>query len=163
MAGRTQLETGGVSILLTRVGGSVRASTGGGTITAWFVPEEPAEAAALPKASKPLKLLGASQLESGQGDIVVYLPRELAVTIDATIEMAADHRIEADPSLPVKVTFPDSGTGGSRGFGTVRGECELNGGGEVLPRKTVAGKIPLKPGATDRQIPSQPEEITQLA
>jgi len=162
VAGPTQLETGGGSIFLTRVGGSVRASTGAGTITAWFVPEEPAEAAALPKARKPMKLLGASQLESGQGDIVVYLPRELAVTIDATIEMAADHRIEADPSLPVKVTFPDSGTGGSRGFGTVRGECELNGGGEVLRLKTVAGNIRLKLGDTDPQIRLQREQINEL-
>jgi len=109
-----------------------------------------------------MKLLGASQLESGQGDIVVYLPRELAVTIDATIEMAADHRIEADPSLPVKVTFPDSGTGGSRGFGTVRGECELNGGGEVLRLKTVAGNIRLKLGDTDPQIRLQREQINEL-
>src|SRR3989441_58783 len=162
VAGPTQLETGGGSIFLTRVGGSVRASTGAGTITAWFVPEEPAEAAALPKARKPMKLLGASQLESGQGDIVVYLPRELAVTIDATIEMAADHRIEADPSLPVKVTFPDSGAGGLRGFGTVRGECELNGGGEVLRLKTVAGNIRLKLGDTDPQIRLQREQINEL-
>src|SRR5207245_8822227 len=130
VAGPPQLETGGGSIFLTRVGGPVRASTGAGTITAWFVPEEPAEAA-LPKARKPIKLLGASQLESGQGDIVVYLPRELAVTIDATIEMAADHRIEADPSLPVKVTFPDSGTGGSRRVGNVRRGRAAVGTGEV--------------------------------
>lgn len=162
VAGSTQLETGGGSIFLTRVGGPVRASTGAGTITAWFVPEEPAEPATLPKARKPIKLLGASQLESGQGDIVVYLPRELAVTIDATIEMAADHRIEADPSLPVKVTFPDSGPGGLRGFGTVRGECELNGGGEVLRLKTVAGNIRLKLGDTDPQIRLQREQIKEL-
>jgi len=162
VAGSTQLETGGGSIFLTRVGGPVRASTGAGTITAWFVPEEPAEAATRPKARKPIKLLGASQLESGQGDIVVYLPRELAVTIDATIEMAADHRIEADPSLPVKVTFPDSGPGGLGGFGTVRWECELNGGGEVLRLKTVAGNIRLKLGDTDPQIRLQREQIKEL-
>lgn len=162
VAGSTQLETSGGSIFLTRVGGQVRASTGAGTITAWFVPEEPSEAATLPKPRKPIKLLGASQLESGQGDIVVYLPRELAVTIDATIEMAADHRIEADPSLPVKVTFPESAPGGLRGFGTVRGQCELNGGGEILRLKTVAGNIRLKLGDTDPQIRLQKEQINQL-
>src|SRR3989442_12724056 len=107
-----------------------------------------------------MKLLGASQLESGQGDIVVYLPRELAVTIDATIEMAADHRIEADPSLPVKVTFPDSGTGGSRGFGTVRGECELNGGGEGLGVKVDGEKRRVKMGGADPQKALRRDSVT---
>src|SRR6266849_188311 len=94
VAGPTQLETGGGSIFLTMVEGPVHASTGVGSITAWFWKEGPAEPSGTPK---PRKVFAASQLTTRQGDIVVYLPRELAVTIEAIIEMAADHRIEADP------------------------------------------------------------------
>ncbi len=123
--GPLSLETTGGSICLTQVQSAVRASTGAGAITVWLTPEG--------------KLVGASQLESGQGDIVVYLPRQLAITIQATIEAAADHRIEADPALGLKLSYVKSAGGRA-----LRGECTLNGGGEVLRLKTVAGNIRLK-------------------
>ncbi len=133
VAGPLQLETSGGSICLTRVQSAVRASTAAGTITAWLTPEG--------------KFAGASQLESGQGDIVVYLPRQIAITIEAVIEASADHRIEADPALPLKVSYFNSGAGRS-----LRGECALNGGGEVLRLKTVSGNIRLKFADTDPQL-----------
>jgi TonB family protein len=86
------------------------------------------------------KLVGPSQLEATQGDIVVYVPRELAVTIEAVVEMAGEHRIEADPALPLKVKYVDSGSGTK----SVRGECTMNGGGEVVRLKTTSGNIHLK-------------------
>ncbi len=159
VAGPTQLATGGGSIFLTMVEGAVHASTGAGTITAWFWKEGPAESPGTPKARK---LFAASQLVTGQGDIVVYLPRELAVTIEATIEMAADHRIEADPSLPLKVTYSDAGAAGSRNSGTVRGECAMNGGGEVLRLKTVGGNIQLKLADTAAQLRLNQQQMEQL-
>ncbi len=143
VAGSTQLASGDGSIYLTRVEGAVRASTGAGSITAWFTPEVPAESAGKPKVRK---LSAGSQLVSGQGDIVVYLPRELAVTIQATIEMAAEHRIEADPSLPLKVTYPGASSG------TLRGDCAMNGGGEILRLSTSAGNIRLKLADSDAQM-----------
>jgi TonB family protein len=130
----TELETGGGSILLTQVQAAVRASTGAGTITAWFTSGG--------------KRVGASQLESGQGDIVVYLPKELPVTIDATIEPAGEHRIEADPTLPLQVTYLNSGPGGR----AVRGKCAVNGGGEVLRLKTSSGNILLKLADSDTKV-----------
>jgi TonB family protein len=145
VTGPTQLETGGGSIYLTQVQGAVRAQTGGGTITAWFAGD-----------GKPGKLKGASQLESSGGDIIVYLPRELAVTIDAIIESGGDHHIEADPSLPMKITRPGSGGGG------VRGECTLNGGGEVLRLKTAAGNIRLKFSDTGPEIRLNQQQMEQL-
>lgn len=147
LTGPTQLDTGGGSIYLTQVHGAVRAQTGGGTITAWFAGD-----------GKPGKLKGASQLESGAGDIVVYLPRELAVTIEAIIESGGDHHIEADPSLPMKITRSGS-AGSERG---VRGECALNGGGEVLRLKTAAGNIRLKFSDTDPQIRLNQQQMEQL-
>ena len=144
VTGPTQLETGGGSIYLTRVQGTVRAQTGAGTITAWFAGD-----------GKPGKLKGASQLESGAGDIIVYLPRELAVTIEAFIEDGGDHHIEADPSLPIKITRPAPGRG-------VRGECTLNGGGEVLRLRTSVGNILLKVSDTEAQIRLNQQQIEQL-
>jgi len=159
VAGPTQLETGGGSIFLTMVEGAVHASTGAGSITAWFWKEGPAEPSGTPK---PHKVFAASQLTTRQGDIVVYLPRELAVTIEAMIDMAADHRIEADPSLPLKVTYSDPGAAGSRNAATVRGECAMNGGGEVLRLRTAGGNIRLKLADTAAQLRLNQQQMDQL-
>ncbi len=137
VVGPTQLDTGGGSICLTKVQGAIRASTTAGTITAWFITEG--------------KLRGPSQLESGDGDIFIYIPRELAITIDATVESPSGElflgnaskgttRIDADPSIPLKVTYSGSAALGQ----VVRGEATLNGGGEVLRLKTATGNIRLR-------------------
>jgi TonB family protein len=124
--GPTQLETAGGSICLTKVQGSIHATTSAGTITAWFIPEG--------------RLLGPSQLESTSGDIIVYIPRLLPVTIDATVGSGSDYRIDADPAIPLKVSYAGTGVAGR----VVRGEAALNGGGEVLRLKTVTGNIRLR-------------------
>jgi TonB family protein len=148
VTGPTQLQTGGGSIFLTQVRGPVRASTGAGTITAWFGGD-----------GKLVKLAGASQLESGAGDIIVYIPHELAITIEATVETGGEHRIEADPSLPLKFISPGSGVSGR----AVRAECALNGGGEVLRLKTAVGNIRLKFNDPDVQnrMKQQMEQVEQ--
>ncbi len=125
VAGPMQLDSNGGSILLTQVEKEVHASTGAGSITAWFSPGG--------------KLAAPSQLESGHGDIVVYLPRDLAMTIDATVDSPSDHRILYDPSLPMKLTYI-SASGGKQ----VHGECALNGGGEVLHLRAASGNIQLR-------------------
>lgn len=138
----TELETSAGSIQLMRINGPVRASTSSGNITAWFVADA--------------KLSSGSQLVCGQGDIVVFLPRNLAVTIDATIEMAADHRVIADPGLPVSVS---SDRAGARGR-VLRAEGSLNGGGHTLQLRTVAGNIRLRyadtPGGPGAVVPPPP-------
>ncbi|MBI1750174.1 MAG: TonB family protein [Acidobacteria bacterium] len=133
VVGPTQLDTGGGSICLTKVQGAIRASTSAGTITAWFVPEDKGGAKARPYS-------GPSQLESGAGDILVYIPRELAITIDATVESPSENHIDADPAIPLKVTYSGSGSSGRM----VRGEAALNGGGEVLRLRTITGNIRLR-------------------
>jgi TonB family protein len=126
VVGPTQFEASGGSIYLTRVEGPVRASTTSGTITAWITPEG--------------KMQGGSQLICGQGDIVVYLPKELAVTIQATIDSALNHTILADPGVPLKI----STEGNTPGQRTIRAEGNLNGGGQILQLKTKAGNIRLR-------------------
>ncbi|MBI3668996.1 MAG: TonB family protein [Acidobacteria bacterium] len=155
VAGAMQLETGGGSIFLTKVQGAVRASTGAGTITAWFLPEEEKSGSVEKQVGRTFR---ASQLESGQGDIVVYLPRELPITIEAIIEMSTDYRIEADLSLPLKLSYLTSGPGAR----AIRGECSLNGGGETLRLKTAAGNIRLKYSDTDAQAGLNRQQMDQL-
>lgn len=128
VAGPMEVESTGGSICLTRVKSSVRAATGDGTITAWISPD--AESAGA------VHLAGASQLTSGSGDIVVYLPRNLAANIEAIVESGGEKQIEADPALALH--FNNSGPG------TVKGWLALNGGGAPLKLKTAAGKIKLQ-------------------
>src|SRR6266478_3533877 len=88
VSGPMELESSSGSICLTRVAGALRAETGSGTIMAWINPEASGiEASAAPRvASAAVSLSGASQLISGEGDIVVFLPRNLAANIEAIVE-----------------------------------------------------------------------------
>jgi TonB family protein len=125
VSGPMQLDSNGGSIFLTKVENAVHASTGTGSITAWLSPT--------------VKIAGSSQLESGHGDIVVYVPRDLQMTIEATIDTAAGHHIAADPSLAMKTTY-HTGDSGKQ----VRGVCDINGGGEVLKLRAMEGNIQLR-------------------
>ncbi len=125
VSGPMQLDSNGGSIFLTRIESAVHASTGTGSITAWLSPT--------------VKIAGSSQLESGHGDIVVYVPRDLQMTIEATIDGAAGHHIAADPSLAMKTTY-HTGDSGKQ----VHGVCDINGGGEVLKLRAMEGNIQLR-------------------
>lgn len=125
VAGPMQLDSNGGSILLTQVEKQVHATTETGSITAWFSPVG--------------KLAAASQLQSGHGDIVVYVPRNFAMTIDATVDSPSDHRILFDQSWPMKISYVSTADGKQ-----VHGECALNGGGEILHLRAASGNIQLR-------------------
>src|SRR6266852_5289375 len=129
VSGPMEVESSAGSICLTRVAGTVRAATAGGTITAWINPDAPSSGGTV-------HLPGLSQLTSGNGDIVVYLPRNLAADIDAVVESGGEQRIEADPALAMQIQ--------NRGGGPVHALAALNGGGPPLKLKTTAGKIKLQ-------------------
>lgn len=129
VAGPMEVETSGGSICLTRVANTVRAETGEGTITAWITPDSQ-------DPHKHVRLPGPSQLSSRTGDIVVFLPRDLALTVDATVENGGPSRIEVDPSLPLNIQ--------AHAVGPCHAVGNLNGGGAVLKLHTAAGKIRLK-------------------
>ncbi len=122
--GRVVAETAGGSIDLLQIGAGVRASTSGGRILAQF------EATA--------KTFAASQLEASMGDVYVYLPGGLPLTIDAAIDAAAGHHIVTD--------FPLNILGDKQDFSerTISGHGTLNGGGEVLRIRTVGGNIEIR-------------------
>ena len=144
LSGPTRLESVGGSIYLTQVDSAVKASSSTGGITAWFV--------------TPTKQHGACELQSNDGDIVVYLPRELPVTIDAQIQKGDDHRVMFDPAFQLKVSYDDS----TKGARTVRAEGALNGGGEVLRLRTVAGNIRVALSDSGKQIQLYKQQMEQL-
>jgi TonB family protein len=138
VSGAMDVESSGGSICLTRVAGSVRAATGGGTIRAWINPggglDEPDAGAS----AGIMRLAGPSQLNSSDGDIIVFLPRNLAASIEAIVDSGGPQHIEADPALALRLQAPDQPSG------VVRASTELNGGGAPLKLHTVSGHIRLQ-------------------
>jgi len=154
VSGPMEVESNGGSICLTRVAGAVQAATAGGNIQAWINPDAASSAGKV-------SLAGASQLSSGAGDIVVFLPRNLAANIDALVENGGVNRIDADPALLLNIQQI-----GNRGSGPVRAMGVLNGGGEVLKLRTTVGKIRLQfldadTGLRDSLIREQRERINR--
>ncbi len=131
VSGPMELESSSGSICLTRVAGALQAATSGGTITAWINPDSPA-------GGGNVRLAGASQLASGNGEILVFLPRNLAANIDATVTNGGEHHIEADPALHLIVQ------GSANGSGPLHATAVLNGGGAPLKLRTTSGKIRLQ-------------------
>jgi TonB family protein len=129
VSGPMEVETSGGGICLTQVSNVVRAATGNGTITAWITPDSGGS-------SHTVHLAGPSQLASGTGDIVVFLPRNLAATIDASVENGGTDRIEADPALGLNLDTHEPGSMHASGT--------LNGGGALLKLRSRAGKIRLQ-------------------
>jgi hypothetical protein len=146
VSGPTDLETGGGSIYLTQVDGAVKASTGAGGITAWFV---------TPTAAKES---GACELQSTDGDIVVYIPRHLPITIDARIQRGDEHRVIVDPAFALNVKYDDN----SNGPRSVRAEGALNGGGELLRLRTIEGNIRVALSDTSKQNEIYKQQMQQL-
>jgi Putative adhesin len=140
----TELHTDAGSIYLARVENAVRALTGAGAITAWFTPGA--------KNAKPC------DLESSEGDIVVYLPRHLPVTIDALVRRGDEHRIFVDQAFALKVSYSD----GAYGARMVRAVGALNGGGEVLRLRTDAGNIHLMPSDAASAMQTFQQQLEQL-
>ncbi len=76
LSGPTNLDSNEGGIFLAGVAAPLHAATAAGSITAWFSPAFGSAEAG-------------SELSSRQGNIVVYLPREMALTIDALVEARA--------------------------------------------------------------------------
>jgi len=121
--GRVVADTAGGSIDLLQIESAVKASTSAGRILAQF---------------NGAKQFGSSELETSMGDVYVYLPINVALTIDAAIDAAAGHHILSDFPLTIQGQQEDVVAS------TVRGRGALNGGGEILRIRTVAGNIEIK-------------------
>ena len=142
IGGPADIETGGGSIRLSSAKGYVRANTGGGSIELDGVPSAKAETGAGGITAKFVSAGGErndSVLETSAGDITVYLPSDIHISIRASVEAAYGHGIRSD--------FPDlhiSSEGGEYGPKTVTAEGSLNGGGPMLKVRTTTGDIVFK-------------------
>ena len=122
--GHVVAQTAGGSIDLLQLDGSVSASTAAGRILAQWIDS--------------MKKFAPSQLQTSMGDVYVYLPVSVPLTIDASIDAAAGHRIISDFPLTIK--------GDREEFSpqTITGHGLLNGGGELLRIRTVTGNIEIR-------------------
>jgi len=140
--GSVRAETSGGSILLSAARGPIRVETAGGSINLYRIQGAIQATTAAGKifaqiAAKP-ETFAASELETAFGDIEVYLPPDLALTIDATIEMAAGHKILTDFPLQIEDGEPRYQPA------VVRGRGPVNGGGQILRIRTVGGNIEIR-------------------
>jgi len=125
VSGHAQVESGGGSIHVGPVLGGLRVETGSGPIVAVLANGQGA--------------FSDSRLETSAGDIVVYIPDDMRVTIRAAVEVARGLGIRSDFS-GVKVT-----TGNNQwGPREVYAEGALNGGGPLLHVHTTTGSIEFK-------------------
>ena len=142
VGGPAEIETGGGSIKLTSAKGHVHAETGGGGIELYGVPSASAETSAGGIIVK-LVNTGAersdSDLETGSGDVTVYLASDVAINVRASVDMGSGHRITSDFS-DVRI----ASEGDKWGPKTLTAEGSLNGGGPMLKVRTSSGDICFK-------------------
>jgi DUF4097 and DUF4098 domain-containing protein YvlB len=141
IGGPVQMETGGGSLKLSSAAGPVRAETGGGSIELWGVPAAHVETGAGPITAKFVATgeRGDSVLETGVGDVTVYLAPNINITVNASIEAATGHHIISDfPEIKV------SSEGGQWEPKLISAEGNLNGGGPVLKLRTTMGNIYIR-------------------
>lgn len=121
--GPAQIESGGGSIKINAIRSGLHAETGSGPIIA-----------TLARGAN----FSDSRLETSVGDIVVYVPDGLGVTVRAAVEVARGDGISSDfPGL--KITRSNS-IGPREAFA----EGSINGGGPVLHVHTATGNIQIK-------------------
>jgi DUF4097 and DUF4098 domain-containing protein YvlB len=146
VGGGASLETSGGSIRLASAKGMVRASTSGGGIRLMGLTHGvTARTAAGPIYAEFIGGKGnfsESSLETSVGDVIVYLPSDLPVTIRANIDAATGHRMISD-FAEVKVAQEGAEWGGPH---EIYGQGAINGGGPSLKIRTTAGNIELRRG-----------------
>jgi DUF4097 and DUF4098 domain-containing protein YvlB len=140
-SGAMEIETGGGSIRVGSAKGYVRASTGAGRIELNGVPSAKAETGS---GTIVVHLVNqgsaeSSVLETGSGDVIVFLDPALHVNVRAAIDMANGHTISSEfPEIKVLTE------GGEWGPQAVSAQGGLNGGGAVVKLTTASGNIQIK-------------------
>ena len=135
--GQLKAETGGGAIDLSEIEGPAVIDSGGGGIKVAGIRKGlRAETGSGPIVARLVRgKLTDSRLETAVGDIIVYVPEGLGVTIRAAVEVARGEGIRSDfPEL--KIT-----RSGSFGPREVFAEGKLNGGGPILHVHTASGNI----------------------
>jgi hypothetical protein len=126
VTGMVQVETAGGPIRLGPMSGGVHAETGSGPIVADLAAHRGA--------------FTASRLETLAGDIIVYIPDDLGVTIQAAVEIANGQGISSN--VPgINVTPRSTSTWGPK---YAHAEGSVNGGGPLLIVHTSTGTIAFR-------------------
>ena len=140
VAGKADLETGGGSIRLASAGGPVHAESGGGSVELYKlssgVQAETGSGGIVAEFVGTGPEFRNSRLETAAGDIRVFLPQNLPVSVYAAIDVSDGHAIHSDFSA-LKVTSEGEGYGPRETY--CRGD--LNGGGPKLHVHTATGNI----------------------
>ena len=123
--GRVQITTSGRNVNLYRLGQSAQVETGAGSITAEFIGARGS--------------FSDSFLHTASGDVVVYLPSNLPVSVHASSDLATGQGIATEfPSLKL------TSQGGGMGPRAMDAEGSLNGGGPTLRVRTTIGQIQFR-------------------
>jgi hypothetical protein len=140
IGGGVAMETGGGTLKVSSASGPVKGETGSGNIELWGVPSAHVETGSGAITAKFIRGgdgTSGSELETGVGDITVYLVSNVNLTIRASIEAANGQQIVSDfPEIKIA-----SEGGGQWGPKLVSAEGTLNGGGPVLKVRTTMGNI----------------------
>jgi hypothetical protein len=123
--GRAKVTTGGGSIELFNLSQGAQAETGAGGITAEFVGKRGS--------------FSDSSLHTAAGDVIVYLPKDLPVTVHASSDMATGHGIASEFS-GLRITKE----GNNFAPRSMYAEGSLNGGGPALKVRTIMGQIDFR-------------------
>ncbi|MBZ5521137.1 MAG: DUF4097 family beta strand repeat-containing protein [Acidobacteriia bacterium] len=126
VTGMVQVETAGGSIHLGPMRGGVHAETGSGPIVVDLAAHR--------------ETFTASRLETSDGDIIVYIPDDLGVTIQAAVEKTNGQGISSE--FPgIRVTPRNNSKWGPR---NAHAEGSVNGGGPLLIVHTSTGTIAFR-------------------
>ncbi|MCI0353732.1 MAG: hypothetical protein L0099_01645 [Acidobacteria bacterium] len=125
--GLVRAETQGGGMKLLNLTHGVNAETQAGSIVAEFVGGR--------------ETFTASSLETTQGDVIVYLPANLGVNLEADIDVAQGHTVRSDfPEVQITTE------GGTYGPKQVYAVGRINGGGPLLKLHTTSGSIVIQRG-----------------
>jgi hypothetical protein len=141
IGGGADVRTNGGNLRVHSAQGFVRAQTAGGNIELSAVPGAYAESGAgrisatFVRSKRPFQ---ESFLETFSGDISVYVPADLPLTIQASVDQGSVYRIISNiPELKVE-TFGDAW---QKSFFA---EGKLNGGGPILKIHAAAGNVHIQ-------------------
>jgi DUF4097 and DUF4098 domain-containing protein YvlB len=141
--GAVTAESGGGSVKLGSAQGYVKVNTGGGAVELWKVGQgahvETGAGAITVEFVGNRNQFHESYLHTAAGNVAVFLPRDLGVSVHASTEVANGTGIHSEfPGLAI------TSEGGQYGPKSMFAEGNLNGGGPILRVRTTIGQIDIK-------------------
>ncbi len=143
VSGSVRVDAGAGSVRLAGAGGRVQVTTGGGSVELFKIAQgakvdTPVGAITVQFTAVPGGFTDSS-LHTGSGDVLVFLPDELPMTVHASSDMATGFGIRSEvPGIRI------GKQGGGYGPQSAWAEGVLNGGGPMLRVRTTMGHIDFR-------------------